>query len=158
MQDRGVGFRDQWLWMFIVHFEEIIRLLEHSNRQYGVSNLSYTHYILERLETCLQTCRSLRQQITPANITEKLLWYRDAFDEVVSNLQTLIMKWEEYWDIVGSRPLTGAAYAVPVQHTGRQGCPRFDVTKEQLEYLRSLSFTWTDVSALLGVSRATIII
>ena len=37
------------------YFEEIIRLLEDSNRQYGVANLSYTHYVLERLEICLQT-------------------------------------------------------------------------------------------------------
>ena len=29
--------------------------------------------------------------------------------------------------------------------------------KEQLEYLPSLSFTWSDVAALLGVSRSTII-
>ena len=36
------------------------------------------------------------------------------------------------------------AYCVPVVHTGRQGRPRFDVTKEQLEYLASLSFIYME--------------
>ena len=36
------------------------------------------------------------------------------------------------------------------------GHPRFRITREQLEYLRSLSFSWTDISRLLGMSRMTI--
>ncbi len=33
---------------------------------------------------------------------------------------------------------------------------RFDVSREQLEYLRSLSFHWIDIAALLGISRGTL--
>ena len=36
------------------------------------------------------------------------------------------------------------------------GRPQFDISKEQLEYLSSLGFKWTEVAALLGVSRMTI--
>lgn len=32
----------------------------------------------------------------------------------------------------------------------------FDVSREQLVYLSSLAFTWTEIAALLGVSRMTI--
>ena len=40
--------------------------------------------------------------------------------------------------------------------TGHSGRPRFDISKEQLEYLSSLSFSWTDIAHMLGVSRMTI--
>ena len=40
--------------------------------------------------------------------------------------------------------------------SGGQGRPRFDVARQQLEYLSSLSFSWSEIAALLGVSRTTI--
>ena len=36
------------------------------------------------------------------------------------------------------------------------GRPRYEISKEQLEYLSSLSFKWNEIAALLGVSRMTI--
>ena len=36
------------------------------------------------------------------------------------------------------------------------GCPCFDISREQLLYLSSLSFSWTDISNMLGVSRMAI--
>ena len=47
-------------------------------------------------------------------------------------------------------------YRVAISNGASRGRPRFIISKEQLEYLRSLSFTWTDISSLLGVSRMTI--
>ena len=67
------------------------------------------------------------------------------------------IKWEEYQSILDSGLHNEAlAFCVPVVHTGRRGRPRFDVTKEQLEYISSLSSTWSEIVALLGVSRTTI--
>ena len=136
------------------YFYEIVHLLEAADRQYGIANQSYAQYVLERLEICLQTCRTVRGQITPSGGTGRLQWYLEAFDELISCLQLIRRKWEEYQNI-GS-PNEALAYCVPVVHTGRRGRPRFDVTKKQLEYLASLSFTWSDIAALLGVSRTTI--
>ena len=34
--------------------------------------------------------------------------------------------------------------------------PRFEISKDQVVYLASLSFTWTEIAALLGVSRMTL--
>ena len=39
---------------------------------------------------------------------------------------------------------------------GGPGRPRFDVSKEQLEYLSLLSFKWNEIAVLLGVSRMTV--
>ena len=48
------------------------------------------------------------------------------------------------------------AYQAPVTHLGRLGRPEFEISKDQPIYLASLSFTWTDIAALLCVSRMTI--
>ena len=139
------------------YFDEVVQLLQGADRQYGTSNQAYTQYVLERLEICVQTCRSLKGQITPSDSTGRLQWYLNEFDELISCLQSIRKKWEEYKNILdagsGNEVL---AYRVPVVHTGRQGRPRFDVTREQLEYLASLSFTWSEIAVILGVSRTTI--
>ena len=48
------------------------------------------------------------------------------------------------------------AYRVPVKTSTSRGRPRFTISQDQFEYLMTLSFTWTDISCLLGVSRMTI--
>ena len=49
------------------------------------------------------------------------------------------------------------AYCVSIEcgSLGR-GRPHFEISRYQLEYLRSLSSSWTAISSLLGVSRMTI--
>ena len=42
-----------------------------------------------------------------------------------------------------------------IEENGR-GRPKFDITQEQIEYLRYLSFSWSSISSLLGVSRMTL--
>ena len=39
---------------------------------------------------------------------------------------------------------------------GNIGRPRFAISRDQLLYLASLSFKWTEIAALLGVSRMII--
>ncbi len=139
------------------YFGEIARILEGADRQYGIANISYTEYVLERLETCVQTCRAVMAQITPTNPTGRVRWYRNAFGELISCLRSIRRKWEEYKDILVSGSQSGdVAYRVSVEITGRPGRPRFEISREQLEYLASLSFTWTEIAALLGVSRTTV--
>ena len=119
--------------------------------------LTHNNYVLECLEICVQTCRALKGQITPSDSTGRLQWCLNEFDELISCLQSIQKKWEEYQNILdtgsGNEVL---AYRVPVVHTGRQGRPRFYVTREQLGYLASLSFTWSEIAVILWVSRTTI--
>ena len=49
-------------------FEEIITLMDSAQRQYGIANLTYFEYVIERLELCLETCLSLLQALS--NSTE----------------------------------------------------------------------------------------
>ena len=62
-----------------------------------------------------------------------------------------------YKDLLDSDlAISGVAYHVPVVHMGQHGRPRFEVTRGQVEYLAFLSFTWSEIATLLGVSRTTL--
>ena len=45
--------------------------------------------------------------------------------------------------------------ALQMRVEGRRGRPRFDIPREQLVYLASLSFNWVQIASILGVSRMT---
>ncbi|XP_028412399.1 uncharacterized protein LOC114535216 [Dendronephthya gigantea] len=47
-------------------------------------------------------------------------------------------------------------YRCPVNHTNRPGRPKYDITKNQLEFLRSKHFSWVNIAKLLHVSTRTL--
>ena len=121
------------------------------------ANQQYTHYILECLELCTHVCRILREHIASIDGDETLTSYVHSLDELLECLRTIRNKWLEYKDLLDSDlAISGVAYHVPVVHTGQRGRPRFEVTRGQVEYLASLSFTWSEIATLLGVSRTTL--
>ena len=80
--------------------------------------------------------------------------YMQELGELISYLHQLRGHWEVYLDNMDQRHLSTAYHAPVVCALGR-GRPCFDIT-DQLEYLSSLSFNWTQISALLGISRMTV--
>ena len=48
------------------------------------------------------------------------------------------------------------AYQCPVSCCGDKGCPRSEIMKDQLEFLRSKHFRWARISKLLGISERTL--
>ena len=83
-----------------------------------------------------------------------LVRYIAQMDDLSECLFQLGVEWQHYLNHLEDRLAT--AYQVDVTTHTEPGRPRFDVTQAQLEYLRSLSFSWTEISSLLGVSRMTI--
>ena len=47
------------------------------------------------------------------------------------------------------------SYCAETERRGR-GCPHFSTVRDQLDYLVSLSFNWSEIASLFGVSRMTI--
>ena len=65
--------------------------------------------------------------------------------------------WQDYVDSDHANQSSLYAYRCPQSRVpGVRGRPRFDITKDQLEYLASLSFSWTQIASILGVSKVTI--
>ena len=137
-------------------FDEISRLTDEAERQHGLANRSYTEYVTERLEyaitVCSDLCDHLRGYSGYLGIEDN---YRST-EELVSALKDIFKKWQDYESVLEatleSRPLT--AHHLQVVGVG-PGSPQFEISKEQLQYLSSLGFSWTEVASLLGVSRMT---
>ena len=132
-------------------------------REYGTANESYSHYAIERLAICVQAVSNVREhlrQATEASLSDAetavVMRYVQDLSELVSSIRDLVGYWETYLDQINQHN-ESTAYRAPVLHIpGRRGRPSFDINRHQLEYLSSLSFTWKQIAALLGVSRMTV--
>ena len=82
-----------------------------------------------------------------ARITDEL----HQLNAILSSLLNLQQSYEE-----STASMEDAAYSTPLEQTAQRGRPRFRITRDQLDYLRSLSFSWTEIASLLGISRMTI--
>ena len=123
--------------------------------QKGVANLQYTEFIIERLEFCIISCNTILDQLRQ-NSSTGMDGYCMCLKELVDCLRQIYYKWEEYELVLHSHPgPLSLSYQSPVVRLRGRGRPRFEITKDQL-YLASLSFKWTDIAALLCVSRMTI--
>jgi hypothetical protein len=140
------------------YFQEITRLLEDADRQYGVANNNLTDYMLERLEMTLSTCSDLLHHIREQT-DEELEDYVSSLRELIDCIKVIYRKWAEYQTILDSssefrNTLSYQAHAT--RDSSGPGRPKFQISKDQLEYLSSLGFKWNEIAALLGVSRMTI--
>ena len=84
------------------------------------------------------------------------LFYRGQLEELIICMQQIATEWQTLKDMLDAHEWSPHAYRAVAVPTGARGRPRFQITQEQLEYLCSLSFSWNDISEMLGVSRMTI--
>lgn len=139
------------------YFQEISRLLEDADRQYGVANNNRTDYILERLEMTLGTCSDLLHHIREQTEAEELEEYVSSLRELIDCIKVIYRKWAEYQTILDSSSESQNTLSYrATRHSSGPGRPKFQIGKDQLEYLSSLGFKWNEIAALLGVSRMTV--
>ena len=148
------------LWGWHTFFEELDRFLELSVREFETANVSYCCFVSERLETCIATLIALRDTLAEAAVGDAeatLRHYLDEVDQLLDICRLLNTKWLQAIDEREVESNAAAYHAPTVRSLPMQrGRPRFEIPKEQLVYLSSLSFSWTDISRMLGVSRMTI--
>lgn len=143
------------------HFQEVDSLLRYAERQYGIANASLSDHMIERFELSIQSCTSIMNEfVNPSvSLTEEeksaLDDCKGSLGDLLSNLRFLLDKWKEYRGVCNSTHC-GVSYQAPIVHNGRRGRPRFEIDREQLDYLVSLSFKWNEIAALVGVSRMTL--
>ena len=150
--------REVWGWREF--FEEVSSLLEECGRFFDSANESYGNYIIERLETCITSLTGINYAIERAGTSgsdEVLSNYKDNIHSMIELCQLVLTKWEEMVNTIDLQPNTSlyrAQSVVPPYM--RRGRPHFVISKEQLVYSSSMSFSWTDISRMLGVSRMTV--
>jgi len=141
-----------------VFFTELTALLTEAERQFGVANQNYTEYVIHCMDMALSTCSYIKRTLTSSELQQYLI----AVNDLYANLRYIYRQWLLYEDYLDSGAVSGT-YPVSYNRVNavnavnsELGRPRFNITKDQLEYLSSLGFKWTEVAALLGVSRMTI--
>ena len=152
------------------YFESIAEFLQGASRQYGVANESFTDYVVERLDLCISTCSTVREQLTlhvsrsPSQPDGNenmhgeeviIMRYGTELQSLVDCLMDIQFLWMRYREMLDAR-VDDFSFQVDTTRTLCRGRLRFNVSKQQLEYLSSLGFSWTEVASLLGVSRMTI--
>ena len=84
-------------------------------------------------------------------------FYKSKVAELLEYLELLGNEWQRYLSRLQAHTNSLAYQAPPSrQEQRRRGRPKLIVTRDQLEYLSSLFFSWSDVAKLLGVSRMTV--
>ena len=159
MEPTTTGTESEELNGWSVFFTEVTALLDEAQKNYGIANHNYTDCALERMEMALSTCSEIHHRLLVASPDAEMQDYCSTLDDLITQIRFIYRKWCEYENVLDSR--TGHLSSSMAYQTGSRvsttgGRPRFDISKEQLEYLSSLEFKWIEIAALLGVSRMTI--
>ena len=147
--------QDRWGWTD--YFLELDRFINSLERQAGISNKAYADYAVDRLGVCIRNVTQIKDVVaeTASEGNETMEQLESTLEELKTVLVSLKSEWQEYSDTIETSSST-SAYSAPTVNALSRGRPRFVISKEQLVYLRSLSFSWTRIASLLGVSRMTI--
>ena len=71
------------------------------------------------------------------------------------NYHPVTQQWEAHNDrCMHAAELHNFLYCLSI-HICRRGRPKFDITREKVEFLTSMSFTWTQIAGMLGISHMT---
>ena len=133
-------------------FEEIASIVSNAERQYGIATVSYAEYVIERLEVSIGTCLTIQQQLNNSG-EQSIQECVSSIAQLVRDLRIIQQRWEQQVTRVDG---PGQVIRPDTHSNGQQGRPRFMVDKAQIEYLASLSFKWTEIACILGISRMTL--
>ncbi len=145
--------------------DELESFLEYCSRQETYPNNICAQSILERMENVLVTLRIIHDNVLELRVEAEDDVDIQEFEGAVQDLIVSCQRVSSWWqDFVDSEHANAQApsyldtrYQTPQNsRVGAQGRPRFDISSDQLEYLSSLSFSWTQIASILGVSRMTI--
>lgn len=150
----GRGDTDFELQGWSKFFDELGQFLLSSSTHFHYSNEDYAHYVLERMEVCIVSLNgvkvSLEEGIPAGDDTRRQ--YLTEVNELLRICRNLSVNWEQKLEL--GRQVT--SNSPPIERRAGRGRPKFVITREQLLYLLSMSFSWSNIAKMLGVSRMTI--
>ena len=139
-------------WGWTQFFSELSDFLVALERQYGLANQAFVEYAVNRLTVSLRNVSRICFVVNDTDEgTSDLSYCISDLHRLNNILSSLLSRWQTYEESTES-----ISYSVPQEIPSRRGRPKFLIYRDQLEYLRSLSFSWTEIASLLGVSRMTV--
>ena len=147
------------IWGWTNFFERLAVFLQEAERRDGHANHQYAEFAIDKLQFAHQNLTRILQHLNSSISAASqdnmiLLSYTSQITELLDLIRTLSTNWQRYTDELQARP--EAIYHLQVVRSLSPGRPKFQISQNQLEYLASLSFTWSEVARILGVSRMTI--
>ncbi len=152
------------VWGWETFFTELRSFIDSCDRQRGIAQPDFASYAIERLQIAVQNVTTIGN-VLRNNIdrhrgmhthVDVLSRYSQYMDNLVRALHSIILDWETYLEDLDQQRVQVAYHAPVVRVPNQRGRPQFHVTGDQLEFLRSLSFSWTEIASLLHVSRMTV--
>ena len=161
LSDNDESSDNQAIWGWEDLFTEIESFLIRLNGEIDSCSYDYSEFVYGMLHSCVQVLsRVLFNVSSVVNKSQELTTWQHCLSELIDCCKSLVTLWQNYVDrmdatLVSMAPSDG--YVVPITVHGR-GRPQLAISRDQLEYLRSLNFSWSEIARLLGVSRMTIYI
>ena len=137
-------------------FSELSGFPRSADRQYGIASEQFSEYVVDRLERAIQSISNfidLMDMAQNVDDVETLRSILSRLNNLKRQLLILVQQWQQHAE--------GIEAMVPfVQYTAPSvsprgsgvGRPRFHITRDQLEYLRSLSLLVRDFFFIGGVT------
>ena len=149
-------------WGWEDYFQDLGQFIQSTEINYSPYVTSeYAEYVVDRLAIGLRNTTILAERTMQSvdfrdhNVTMEspaIFSITEALGQLIAVVSELKGKWESLLVELSQPDYVNAnRYHVPKQANGKLA-----IEKEQIEYLRSLSFSWTDIAVLLGVSRMTL--
>ena len=143
------------MWGWEQFFSEVESFLIHTNRGIDSSSLHFAEYSVERFGVIIRALASILEPLAEQE-QEDLVEIRSLLEEIVECCVSLLYIWQSYIDSLINRcDEEVEGFQVPRVMYGR-GRPRAVISQDQLQYLRSMNFSWVHITELLGVSRVTL--
>ena len=142
-------------------FEGVEQLITTMDRNREGASAVYCDYILERMGMCIVTLSRLiaQMEVSPTRIVQfnqeeidTIVSYQTLLRSLLENVRVLTRDWQQHQVLVEAQSVA-SAYRSPTAPSSSRGRPKFHIEKRQLEYLSSMSFNWTQIADMLGVSR-----
>ena len=137
-------------------FADLTSFLAACERQYGVANERYTEFVIDHLSLSCQSVLTLRERVARAQVP-LLNDLEGTLTELLEELRRILQLWRDYSDAI-AHSFNLTRYELPTEERPgpSRGRPRFYISRGQLQYLRSLSFSWSAIADILMVSRMTL--
>ena len=121
------------------YFSEIELFMTELVARRDGANADYRLYAVERCGLIIRTLSDIESAIsseTTDDSDHSLFTIRSVVRELIQTVRDICREWDELLDTIESSTKTHA----PSSQDGSVGRPRFQISREQLVYLRSLNF------------------
>lgn len=138
-------------------FDRMLSFLRELDHHASFVNESYQEYAIGRLEICIDCVSSLKNRldVTPSSISSEEAAIVTQFVLLLATLLQYLRELHFHWSHYLNQD-SCVPYSAPLIRSSLPGRPKALITQEQLVYLRSMSFSWVQISRLLGVSYMTV--